>query len=148
MCGRLCVIACVLAVLTSFLHHHINRICFLPLSLSLPPQANTAEAVSQLVEHVRHLLGAVCVRDRSVASGGQGQESPAANPAQPQQLPAGTCSQDLSRLTHIALTLILPAAQCQLHVQGLVDSVLQALQDFPQVTCRLRPNLQLCAIVV
>ena len=123
-------------VLTSFLHHHINRI-FFSASLSFPPQANTAEAVSQLVEHVRHLLGAVCVRDRSVASGGQGQESPAASPAQPQQHTAGTCSQDLSRLTHIALTLVLPAAQCQLHVQGLVDSVLQALQDFPQVTCDL-----------
>lgn len=110
-------------------------------SRSLSPQADTVEAVSQLVAHVRHLLGTVLDRDKVLATGDQIEASPTARDNQRQVHERGACSQELSRVTQAAVSLVLPAAQHQLDVRGLVDGVLQAVQDFPQVTCDLWPCL-------
>ncbi|XP_070176499.1 focadhesin-like [Littorina saxatilis] len=61
----------------------------------------------------------------------------------------GTCNQALlSRVTQIAVSLLLPAVQHQLNVKGLLDSVLRVVQQYPECLSGQIAVSQLCGVLM
>ncbi|KAL8620364.1 hypothetical protein ACOMHN_060273 [Nucella lapillus] len=112
-------------------------------------QANTAEAVSHLSDHVRMLLHTLTQRHtvdtaaRADDASSQGDSAEGKGP-----LKIGTCAEMVSRVTQAALSLLLPAVRHQLDVQGLLHSILAAAQHFPQCVSGEARLVQLCQVLM